>query len=175
LHSYNLNNAGARLPEFIRQDELASALPFLPDLAQLELHVTRAFHATEADTFDPASVTQLSLEDWERAVLRFQPWVAVVTSEWPIRKVWECRETPIGEIDIDLNGCPDQVLVRRAGFAVLCELLEPSEAHALSLLIEGHTLGNVMATLSDRGDDPASASTWFARWAALRMIVSCSC
>jgi hypothetical protein len=175
LHSYSLSDAGEQLPDFLRSDLLTSTLPFLPDLARLEWHVARAFHATDDARFDPSSVTHWSLEDWERAVLRFQPWVALLESEWPVREIWECRETPIEQIDLDLRGRPDRVLVRRAGFAVVCESLGDAEARTLRRLLDGQSLGSAVAALADRGDDPASVSTWFARWASLRMIAGCAC
>ncbi len=173
LHSYNLNDAGADLPGFLRADQLTTGLPFLPDLARLEWHVARAFHAHERATFDPTALANWSMDDWEGAALRFQPWVALVTSEWPIREIWESRETPIEDIDIDLNHRPDRVLVRRSGYSVLCESLDGAEAELLGALLEGHTLGSAVATLTARGGDPAPVSAWFARCMALRIIVDC--
>ena len=174
LHSYSLSDAGAQLPEFLRTDELTATLPFLPDLAQLEWHVARAFHATEEAAFDPASLARWSLEDWERAVLHFQPWVAVVQSNWPVREIWESSETPIEEIDIDLCGRPDRVLVRREGFAVICESVGAAEAHALRLLLDEAALGEAIAALADSGADAASVSSWLARWVSRRMIAGCT-
>jgi hypothetical protein len=175
LRSYNLSDAGERLPDFMHADPLASSLSFLPDLARLEWHVARAFHARDAAPFEPSSMAHWSLEDWERAVLRFQPWVALVESAWPVREIWMCSETPIEEIDIDLHGRPDHILVRRDGFAVVCESLGDAEAQTLRLLLDGHSLGSAVAAVADHGDDPASVSTWFARWGALRMIAGCTC
>jgi hypothetical protein len=173
LHSYNLNDAGAELPGFLRDDSLTARLPFLPDLARLEWQVARAFHAYEPAAFDPATHTNWSLDDWERAVVRFQPWVALVRSEWPIREIWESRDTPVEEIDIDLRDRPDRVLVRRAGYAVLCESVDDAEAGALAALLDGQTLSSVVTTLAARGNDRAPISEWFARWTALRMIADC--
>jgi Putative DNA-binding domain len=175
LHSYSLSDAGEQLPDFLRSDPLTSSLPFLPDLARLEWHVARAFHATDDAAFDPSSVAHWSLEDWERAVLRFQPWVALVESDWPVREIWECSETPIEQIDIDLRDRTDHVLVRREGFAVICESLGTAEAHALRLLLNGESLGTAVAALADRGEEAASVSTWLARWVTLRMIAGCTC
>ena len=175
LHSYSLNDAGGQLPDLLRSDPLTANLPFLPDLARLEWHVANAFHATDELTFDPAPLARWSLDDWERAVLRFQPWVAVVESDWPIREIWERRETPVEAIDVDLHDRPEQVLVRRAGFAVTCESLDAAEAYALRLLLDGRALGDAMARLTAKGEDPAAVSAWFARWSSLRMVISCSC
>jgi hypothetical protein len=173
LRSYNLNDAGAELPRFLANDPLTAGLPFLPDLAQLEWHVARAFHAFEEPALDPRPLTHWTPEQWERALLRFQPGTALVTSDWPIREIWDCRDTPIETIDIDLNDRPDCVLVRRAGDAVVCESLDVREADALAALMVGHTIGSTIATLADRGEDPTLVSAWFTRWMTLGIVAGC--
>jgi hypothetical protein len=174
LASYNLNDAGAPLPEFLRGDPLAERLLFLPDLARLEWDVARAFHAADERTFDPAALAGWGLEEWTRAVVGFQPAVAIVTSAWPIREIWECRERAIEAIDIDLCNRPDRVLVRREGFAVVCESLDEAQANTLAALLAGRTLGDVVDALGEHADLAASVSAWFARWMSLRMITGCS-
>lgn len=174
LHSYNLSETGAALPAFLQQDLLSSHLPFLPDLARLEWRITEAFHAHEEPRLDPTPLAAWTLVDWERAVLRFQPAVALVRSQWPIRELWEARHTPVEEIDIDLRDRPDQVLVHRQGLDVTCESLGADEATALGALLEGHTLGAVHQMPTLRGCDAAAAYTWFARWAGLGLITGCT-
>lgn len=170
LRSYNLNDAGAALPQFLSDDGLTKRLPFLTDLAQLEWAVARAFHAWDEPLFDPTSVAHWTPEQWEHAVLRFQPWVAVVTSNWPIREIWECRDTPLEEIAIDLCNRPDRVRVRRLGLAIMCESLDEPEAIALGALLAGRTLGAALTAIN--GDDPETVAAWFARWAAAGMITA---
>ncbi len=173
LHSYNLNDAGAGLPEFLRTDRLTPRLPFLPDLAQLEWRVARAFHAHEHTPADPSAFVDWSVEDWTGAVLRFQPSVALVCSDWPIREIWDARETLRADIDIDLRNRPDRVLVRRSGYTVLCESLDDTAARCLAALLEGQTLGRVAEALVANSSDPASVFASFARWMELRMITGC--
>jgi hypothetical protein len=173
LRSYNLNDAGAELAQFLRADRLTASLPFLSDLAELEWQVSRAFHAHDHVAFDPAPLANWRPEEWERVVMRFQPWVALVSSDWPIRELWECRNTPVEEIDIDLRNRSDRVLVRRAGLAVVCESLSDPEAAALRMLLEGQSLGAVMATLTFRSDIACSVSAWFAGWVASGMVTCC--
>jgi len=172
LRSYNLNDAGAALPQFLADDVLTTTLPFLPDLAQLEWQVAQAFHADDEPALEPATLADWTPAQWEHAVLRFQPWVGLVVSKWPIREIWQCRTMAVEDIDVDLRNRPDRVLVRRAKHAVECESIDPAEAAALAALIEGHALGKVLASLVAE-DDPNSVFRWFARWTALRMITGC--
>lgn len=174
LHSYNLNHAGLGFSSFLRGDPLGSRFPFLPDLAALEWQVAQAFHARELAPFDPAPLAAWTTEDWERAVLRFQPSVSVVCSDWPIREIWECRDTPIAQVDIDLRNRGDRVLVRRARFDVVCESLTPDEARIFTALQQLDTLGEVAAALAADRNEPSAVTECFARWAKLGMIVDCS-
>lgn len=175
LRSYNLNDAGAQLPEFLRRDPLSDSLPFLPDLAALEWQVTRAFHAYEEPPLDPAPLAAWSLDDWAGAVLRLQPSVALVRSDWPIREIWEARGTPVEEIDIDMRDRPDRVLVHRLGFDVHCESIGDDEALALEMLLAGRTLGELNQQLANSGHDPAAVSGCFAGWMQRGLIASCTC
>jgi uncharacterized protein len=174
LGSYNLNDAGAELPQFLANDRQTRQLPFLPDLSRLEWQVARAFHADEHAPFDPAALAHWTIDEWERAVLSFQPWVALVASDWPIREIWEHQATPVAEIDIDLQSGASRILVRRDYCTVHCESLDAAEADALGALLGGRTLGSVISALTADGGDAANVSEWFAGWGAKRMITDCT-
>jgi hypothetical protein len=173
-HTYNLNDVGAELPSFLRNDPLTDRFPFLADLAALEWAVARAFHAYDQTPLDPAPLAAWTDEQWQEAILQFQPSVALVGSPWPIRELWEARATPTEAINIDLRDRPDHVLVRRAGFGVHCESLRDDEAEALTALLAGKTLGEVCEGLMRRSGDPSAVSTWFARWMSQRLIIGCT-
>jgi len=53
---YNINDAGAGLPRFLRTDALVSDLPFLPDLAELEWSLVDAFNAHTGPPIDAAQL-----------------------------------------------------------------------------------------------------------------------
>ena len=173
LPSYNLNHAGAGLPEHVAGDPLAGDYPFLPDLARLEWGITCSFHAHTEPPLDPAPLAQWSLSDWERAVLRFQPWVAVVSSAWPILQIWHARETPVEEIDIDLRDHPEHVLIHRAGLTVHAEPVSPQEAQALAALLDGRRLGEVIDDLVSAGQQAEQVFEWFRRWMGIGLVAGC--
>lgn len=174
LHSYNLNDAGENLANFLRSDELAEKLPFTPDLALLEWYAARAFHAHDKPPLKPSTLASWQLEDWDRAVLHFQPSVAIVRSAWPIREIWEAREIPREEIHIDLQDRPDDVLVQRHGLGVDCTSIGSVEADVLQALIAGQSLGEVSTTLIEHGQDPAEVTAWFAAWMQAGLIFDCT-
>lgn len=166
-----LNEIGNEFPDYVAGDPLRDKLPFLPDLANLEWKVLRSFHACDRPPVDAARFAAWDLDDWDRAVLSFQPSVAVVRSSWPLCDLWTSRDTPRDEIDIDLIGRPQIVLVHRHGDDVDCTVLEPPAALLLGTLLDGATLGQAMEALATCADgvDPAAI---FAGWLGDGLIAS---
>jgi hypothetical protein len=145
----------------------------LPDLAALEWRVVVAFHARERAPFDARPLAHWGLERWERARVVFQPSVALARSLWPILDLWELRETPIAEIDLEVDGRPQDVLVSRSGAAVLCELVEPAEAVVMAALLSGFRLGEALERLAAASEEVADVSSWFAAWGGRGLIADC--
>ncbi len=163
LTAYNLNDAGAGLAAFLRTEVLSETLPFLADLAVLEWHVTRAFHAHDTPPLEPRTLPWTA-EDWAGATLGFQPSVAVVWSRWPLFALWSAP-TRARELLCDQ---PDHVLVCRRGTTVRCESVCADEARTLRLLLEGRTLAEAIAHVPGTGAQTVSA--WFSRWIASGMV-----
>lgn len=173
-HDSNLSLAGRHLPGFLADHPLTSKLPFLPDLARLEWLVRQAFHAFDEPPLDPRRLSQLPLEDWQRARLVFQPSVGLVASAWPVLDIWASRTRPRSEINIDLVNRPQRVLVFRQGLEVRCELLDAWQHALLEGLLAGRPLGAVLAALAASSDDqPLPLTAWFSRWSSLGLLVKC--
>jgi hypothetical protein len=170
LTSYNLNDAGAQMSDFLRCDALSRERPFLADLATLEWRVALAFHAAERPPLDPRTLGW-GVDEWASAVLQFQPSVAVVSSPWPVLDLWAPRDMPNHPTDIDFAGQGDDVIVRRAGFVVRCESVSAHEALALYLLLGGESLAETVAQL-DGIDTPDTVMAWFSRWTSAGMIAA---
>jgi hypothetical protein len=169
LTSYNLNDAGAQMAAYLQRDALTANLGFLPDLAELEWRVARAFHATERPPLDPRAL-RWTVEQWANAALHLQASVAVVSSAWPLLDLWTARDMPRDEIDIELQGRPDHIVIRRAGLIVRCESVGADEALALQLLLNGRCLGETTERFAADGVDPGVVLAWFSRWTSAGMI-----
>lgn len=171
---YNLSLVGRHLPAFLTTYVLTQRLPFLPDLARLEWLVCQAFHAAQQSPLAASQLPVAPLKVWERARLHFQPAVGLLTSAWPVLDIWQARTRPRAEINIDLVDRPQRVLVFREGVHVRCELVEAWQHALLEGLLAGWPLGEVCGALADQAPDGALPVTeWFARWAALGLIVRC--
>jgi hypothetical protein len=170
---YNLNDVGANLPAYLEADALAGAMPFAPDLARLELAVQRAFHATLAPAFDRAPLAAWTPADWERAIVRFQPGVAVVRSPWPIHDAWKARTRPRDAVASGFDGPAQDVVVFRRGWRVAVDAVAADEAGVLDGLLAGERLGDAMARLETAGVPGETVTTWFAGWVTRGMLGGC--
>jgi len=168
--NYNLNEAGRNLPAFLRTDPLAESLPFLPDLAGLEWHMAEAFHAPLLRPFEMTVCAGYELADWQNSVVGFQPSLRVIASKWPILEIHKARSTPVEEIDIELEGRPEQLIVYRCRFDVMVERIGKLESKAVERLAAGQRLGEVLEELSLEGLSTTSVMNWFSRWTNLGLI-----
>ena len=135
---------------------------------------------------DPARLSALPHEAWERLRFRFQPSVAVADSAWPILDIWEARTRPRQEVEIDLRHRPQRVLVYRrpprlwrasgrGDGQTRCELVDGPQGSLLQRLLEGRTLGAALAELAEQhgGAEAPAVTQWFAGWAARGLIIAC--
>jgi hypothetical protein len=165
---YNLSFAGRSLPAFLADSPLTVALPFLPQLAQLEWSVCQAFHAFERPPLKAEALAGLTPEEWGWLRLEFQPALSVVGSSWPILDIWAARRSPRDRVDVPVAGRAQQVMVFRRGLEVRCETVEEPEGRLLSALIAGRTLGEACAGLGRA--DPADVERWFGRWVRVGLM-----
>ena len=171
---YNLTLSGRHLPEFLLDWPLTQRLPFLPDLARLEWRICAAFHAFEQPPLDAKRLSQLSLDQWDRVRLGFQPSVALVSSAWPIRDLWEARTMPRERIDIDLVNRPQRVLVYRQEVRVVCDLVPEAQHAVLDGLLRGDTLWAVCQRLAGYSEtEPLPLQDWFFTWFGRGLITRC--
>ncbi len=168
---YNLSFAGRALPKFLAGAPIAKQLPFLPDLARLEWAVCRAFHAHEQAPIDASRLANLSPDALAGSTLAFQPSVCVIRSAWPILDLWQARETPREQIDIELVDRPHIVLLSRDDVHVHVEPISEPQARLLEQLLAGATLAHACASAASAGTEPLPVSDWFAHWMQRGLIV----
>lgn len=132
---------GGKFPAFLDRFEPAAGLPYLGDVARLEWAWSEAYHAGDADPFDPAALAAFAPEDAERLVLDLHPSLRVVCSQWPVVTIWSANiaEDEPGAIDPGAGG--EAALVIRPALDVLVHRLPEGGANFLEALARGRTLG----------------------------------
>lgn len=153
-----LQRWGAAMPEFLEGFSPVASLPYLADVARVELARGRAYHAGDAAPVDPTRLTEVALSDPEAMVLALHPSVQLLALALPGGSIWAAQQ-PGGPAAPDIWG-PEQVLVARTGLSdVRVRLLPPSEAAFLAALSKGVPFRAAVhaARMQERGFDPAPA------------------
>lgn len=132
---------GAAFPGFLAEFPPVASLPYLPDVARLELARGRAYHAADAPTADPAA---LLADDPSGLRLILAPSVIAFSSRFPAVSIWAANQP--GAATGPLPGGPEFALVARtASFDVPVLPLDQGQHAVLSALLAGAPLARAAA------------------------------
>lgn len=107
---------GETFPAFIEEFEAAKPLPYLPDMARLELARGRAYHAADAEPLPRAAFANLQAEEIGGIRVMLHPSVSVLTSTFPVLSIWRANQTDA--VDAIENWAAESVLIARPFLAV---------------------------------------------------------
>ncbi len=79
---------GKDFPAFLKTFEHVQKLPYLPDVARLELARRESYHAMDADPVSPDNLAALSPEDLMSAKFELAPSFILLSSPYPILSIW---------------------------------------------------------------------------------------
>lgn len=130
---------GDGFPEFLDRFEPAVGLPYLGDVARLELLWLAAYHAGEAPPVDPAALQ--GDDDLSGFRLRLHPSAALLSSSWPVFQIWRRNREDAEVMPIDLDAGPDFLVVFRSGGEVRVVLLDTGMHVFIEKLAAGGALG----------------------------------
>ncbi|QBX99564.1 DUF2063 domain-containing protein [Rhodophyticola sp. CCM32] len=135
---------GQRLPGFLASFPPVAHLPYLPDIARLELGLRQSYHAADAK---PLSVQGRDPNEVLTLKPRVAPATLVVQSRYPIFAIW--RANTAADAPKAAGGGQD-ILITRPGFDPAPHLLPPGGV-AFARLLKGRiSLAEAMAaTLAD--------------------------
>ena len=142
---------GEGFPEFLERFGPAASLPYLADVARLELLWLRAYHAGEAPMLDASALQDGG--DPSRLHLRLHPSTALLSSSWPVFQIWRSNREDEHVAPVDLEAGPDFLMVFRAGGEVLVASLDPGTHAFFEKLAAGAPLGDAAEAASDADTD----------------------
>ena len=167
--SGDLTEFGASFHAFLETFEHVQAMPWLGDLARLEWAVHRAYGAADAPDWDAAALGTVAPDD--QAAIRFQwaPGTALVTSRFPIVRVWTIHQPGYaGEFSVSWE-CTETALVARRGFVVDVAECAAGDAVFLEASLAGAPLGDAAATALELHPD-FDLATLLGRAVAARLV-----
>jgi hypothetical protein len=156
---------GAGFDTFIRSFPPAAALPYLADMARLELMRAQAFHAADANPLGSADLAHIyaDSEALPAARIMLHPSVAVMSSSFAIASLWHAHQADdvsaaLSAIDTML---PESVLISRVGLELAMFQVDAATANFITALGAGMALAEAVATTQATSPDldlPAALS-----------------
>jgi hypothetical protein len=142
---------GDGFPGFIANFAPAAELPYLADVARLEVARTRAYHAADAAPLDPSCWERLDPSALLDVRVALHPSVQILRSSYPIVTIWSMNsgEDELASIE-DCNA--EDALVLRPQLDVQVRSLPLGGAAFLGALAWGAALGD--AAISAATDNP---------------------
>lgn len=148
---------GESFAAFLETFEPARSLPYLPDIARLEMARGQAYHAADAAPAGPESLAQAAEGDVEKLRLRMHPSLVMIASQYPIVTIWEMNQPGRTPHKIS-QWSGETALVSRPLMNVGVEAATPAYAAFVASFAQGETLEEaVCAALShDEAFDPGA-------------------
>jgi hypothetical protein len=155
---------GDAFPAFLESFPPVGHLPWLADVARLELARGRAYHAADAAPVPPGT---LAVADPERLRLTLHPSVLLFASPHPAVRIWEAHQpgavpgAPIGA------GADHALVARKPDFAVIVARVDPATHRVIARMSAGLPLGQAAGE-----DDPTAALTLLLRHGLIAAIAT---
>lgn len=141
---------GAEMPAFLDGMDQLRHLPYLSDVARLELALRRAYHAADAPVLAAETLGATAPEVLMASTLLLAPAIEVVPSKWPLFDIWQYNTA---------TGAPkpralaQSVLITRAEFDPLPHAISAADAAWIDATQAGATLDAAQSAATDIDPD----------------------
>ncbi|WP_237151720.1 HvfC/BufC N-terminal domain-containing protein [Oryzibacter oryziterrae] len=130
---------GDDFPAFVASLVEIAAVPYLADVAMLEVRWSHAYGAADVQPMTVADLARIPPDQLADCRAFFHPSAGWLHSDYPVATIWALHQEP--DVPRFELGSGESVLVIRPDSDVLLHSLEPAEAAFVDHLIRGHTLG----------------------------------
>jgi hypothetical protein len=146
--SPDLANYGASFAEFIASFKPAAELAYLPDVAILEWHWHRAFHAADEAGIDFAALRAASERNMSGIVFMLPVSASLIASDYPVHRIWQVnQEDWDGDKHIDLNQGGVHLIVWRRKHEMRIDEVDMQSWKLLSAIDAGMSLGEFSTSM----------------------------
>ncbi len=148
-----LNLYGKGFPEFIDNNfEALKSMPYISDMARLELLMNDAYYALEYETISIEDLSSIPAENLADINLKLGNSAGLLASKYPLTEIRELCINPENDPP-DMNNNPQFLLIIRAGLEVHIVSLTQDEFKMLQLIKQGKTLGQALETVLEQSPD----------------------
>lgn len=134
---------GDALPGFLEKFEAVSTLPYLSDVARLELAWLAAYHAAEARALTPEEIFDAVGDAPDAASFEVHPSLRLLRSRYPVHAIWRHNRDRNKE-PLKLESGGERVLIIRPENAVMTSTISSGLFAALEAISDGDTLGGAL-------------------------------
>lgn len=160
---------GEALPEFIERFEPVSRLPYLADVARLELAWLSAYHAAEADAVTEANVFALIESVPDSVKFSVHPSARLLSSQYPFHTIWRHNRESADE-RLRLPDAGETVLIVRPDHRVLTSAISPGVHAFMSSITNGASLHEGLEAAVET--EPAASSADIIRKFATSRVIT---
>jgi hypothetical protein len=129
---------GDTFPDFIEAFAPAAGLPYLADVARLECHWLRAYHAADAAALALTDISTLPPSGMLALTLAAHPAAALVASRHPVGSIWSANRSA-GDVRLRASGA-ETILVTRPGYEVDVRIVSEADGRFCASLFGGETI-----------------------------------
>ncbi|MEM9853025.1 MAG: DNA-binding domain-containing protein [Pseudomonadota bacterium] len=144
---------GGPMPGFLAGFGPVAHLPYLPDIARLDLAMRAAYHAEDAPALLPEAL-DLGPDALMAARFDLAPAVHILASAYPIHGIWQMTR---GGAKPGATG--QDILISRPGFDPALDLLAPGAAPFLHALGDGKSLAQALEAAPELDPETSLAAT----------------
>ena len=141
-----LNTYGDTFDAFIAQYPPARSLPYLPDIARLEIACNAAFYAHDDQPFTAQDMAKVAPDQLEILHLTLRQNVRTITSEY---KLWDIRKLCLGVTNDEIQNFnapkAEHLLISRPQLEVHVRPISLADVTFLSAIQDEETLGQAAA------------------------------
>ena len=134
---------GDTFPTFIDSFEPAAPVPYLGDVARLELARGLAYHAADVRPASAADFKALPLNRLEDVRVRLHPSASVVRSHYPVFSIWRVNHNPDRVVPIS-PWAPESALIARPILQVDTRPISGGAAMFIQTLAKGQAMGQAL-------------------------------
>jgi hypothetical protein len=142
-----LTSYGERFPAFIEAFPPAGELPYLADVARLEVARTQAYHAADTAPLD-AAAWRVDANALVGMRVTLHPSLRILRSAYPVVTIWSMNAGILEPASLEECAAEDAVIVRPQA-EVEVRKLPPGGSAFLEALATGTTLGEAAATAAN--------------------------
>ena len=166
---------GALFPDFIEHFPPAASVPYLADVARLEMLRVRAYHAFDCASLSGDAIAR-SLAEVDRLpdlVLKLHPSLGILRSQYAAASLWAAHQGSFDSSAID-PAVPESALIIRPHLDVEVIPVTASAADFVKHLLQGASLGNALewTSLADADFDLGDTLSLLIRTQAISSIMT---